>query len=189
MSSSFEPDELLRFAASYLSTLRHLSSDAQNNMISSVRNILAVASLVTPKDELTDNIYAALNGNISHKGIAEHLFNEDLSFSGEILRHAYNHYKNAVSSDSAYGIDFSIDTDTPKGCRTTVNIIRNGTFVDFIDIYTDDRPDTSDLERFFNRMSELLEDDKDTIPISSYLTLSAVIKDIDTLEREYVLKK
>jgi hypothetical protein len=189
MPSSFETDEFVRFVHSYLSSIKSISAQARKDIMIDVYSILAMADLFS-SSELVEHLYRAVGGNISHKGIAESLFDEDFSFTGDKLRNAYNTYKSAVSADCATGIDYSVEFDGDIGdYRTTIDLYRNGQMVDFMDFYTPAKPDRNDLGSFFNQIAGLLDEDRDRIPVSAYLSLSRVIKDIDELEHEYVLKK
>ena len=185
--SVFNTDEFLEFASRYRETVYRLSDDFNKYLISAARDVLKTISNATPV-EIVDRVYSSLDGRISRRGIAESLFDEDYSYSGEDLRKAYNHFKNAAVISEANGIDFLVSSISPNLFRTTIDIYRYGELIDFIDICSSDEPDSTNLKGFFDSVSECIDNSGDEIPLSAYMALDDTMRTIDELEKEYVLK-
>ena len=188
--SVYDTDDFIAYAARYLSVVKGMPLGVRNNLIVPLRSAMerclnAGESIFT----MVDRAFEALDGNMSRKGIAEHLFDDDFVFTGKELREAYNNFHNARGADTANGIDFSI-ANTGDTWRTTLDIYRYGSLVDFVDVCTADKPYTSDMGKFFDNIANEMENDPDgeITPISSYVALRAVINDIRELEREYIRK-
>ena len=181
-------EEFLRYIQTCLTQIYKLPKQTCDIMTETVRSILSVKREVDSADVLIDKIHAALDGKISKIGIAERLYDNDYTFTGDELRSAYNHYKNARVQHEATGIDYSVTPVSDCFWRTTIDVYSQGMMVDFCDVYMDHKPDTNDLGKFFDDVSKELDSDGD-VHISSLMRLRGCIKEIDELEHIKILTK